>query len=65
MALKLGVGVPDRLTFIRYSSVFTNARLRTERRENRDSNPFKNEVLFLPLYHPDDVVHPRSSLLAG
>jgi len=56
MLLKLGVGVPDHLTVMHYNSVFTDTRLRTERRENRDSNPVKSMVLFLPLYHPGDFV---------
>ena len=65
MTLKLGVGVPHHLTAMHYNLFFTDTRVRTERRENRDSNPVKNKVLFLPLYHPDDVVGPRSSLPTG
>jgi len=63
MTLKFCVGVPDRLTVMHYNSFFTDTRLLTERRENRDSNPVESKVFFLPLYHPDDVVGPRSYLL--
>jgi hypothetical protein len=65
MTLKLGVGVLDHLRVMHYNSVFTDTRLRTERRENRDSNSVKNKVSFLPLYHPGNVVLPLRSLLAG
>jgi hypothetical protein len=64
MTLKLGVGVSDSLTVVLCNSVLTDTRLRTERRENRNRNPVKSKVLFLPLYHPDDFVGPRSSLLS-
>jgi hypothetical protein len=65
MTLKLGVGIPEHLTVMHYNLFFADTRLRTERRENGDPNPVKSKVLFLPPYLPDDVVGPRSSLLAG